>query len=221
MAYGGASKASEGTFTPAVRALADRAFSRAAGAPLVAGNAVRLLRDARENYPAWLDAIARASHHVHFESFFLHDDAAGRMVADALIGAARRGVRCPADLRLVRLAREGGGRKFWNRLRSEGVDVRCYNPPRLEAPLGWVSRDHRKMLAVDGEVGFITGLCVGQMWLGDPAKGLEPWRDTGIEVRGPAVADIERAFARVWDDDGPGLRGGRVPPGDARRGRAR
>ncbi len=202
MAYGGASKASEGTFTPAVRALADRAFSRAAGAPLVAGNAVRLLRDARENYPAWLDSIARASHHVHFESFFLYDDAAGRMVADALIGAARRGVA-------VRLIYDWfgslgkAGRKFWSRLRSEGIDVRCYNPPRLEAPLGWVSRDHRKMLAVDGEVGYITGLCVGQMWLGDPAKGLEPWRDTGIEVRGPAVADIERAFARVWTMTGP------------------
>ena len=203
MAYGGLSTtASEGTFTPSVRALADRAFSRAAGAPLVAGNGVRLLRDAHENYPAWLEAIARASHHVHLETFFIYDDAAGEMFAEALIQAARRGVTVRVAYDWLGSFWKAGGR-FWKRLRLEGVEVRCYNPPRLEAPLGWVSRDHRKMLAVDGEVGFITGLCVGQMWLGDPAKGVEPWRDTGIEVRGPAVADIERAFARVWGMMGP------------------
>jgi cardiolipin synthase A/B len=199
MAYGGvvADGRARDELTPSVRALADRAFSRAAGAPLVAGNAVRLLRDGRENYPAWIDAIGRARHHVHFESYFLRDDSAGRMVADALSAAARRGV----SVRLIydwlgALGRASRG--FWNRLRADGIEVRCYNPPRLEAPLAWISRDHRKMLAVDGEVGFITGLCVGQMWLGDPANGIEPWRDTGIEVRGPAVADIERAFARIW-----------------------
>ena len=84
-------------------------------------------------------------------------------------------------------------RRFWNRLREGGVEVRCYNPPRLDSPFGWVSRDHRKMLGVDGEVGFISGLCVGIAWVGDPAKKSEPWRDTGVEVRGNAVADIERA----------------------------
>lgn len=54
------------------------------------------------------------------------------------------------------------------------------------------------MLAVDGEIGFITGLCVGRMWVGVPEKKIEPWRDTGVEVRGPAVAEIERAFTQVW-----------------------
>lgn len=183
--------------TPSVRALADQAFSRAAGAPLVAGNRVRLLKDAEENYPAWLDAIARSRRHVNFESYIIHEDATGAEFADALMGAARRGV-------VVRLVYDwlGGFRKtsrrFWSQLRDHGVEVRCYNPPRFDAPLGWISRDHRKMLAVDGEVGFVTGLCIGRMWVGDPEKGLEPWRDTGIEVRGPAVADIERAFAQVW-----------------------
>ena len=60
-----------------VRALAGQAFSRAAGAPLVAGNEVRLLSDARENYPAWLAAIAAARRHIHFESYIIHDDAIG------------------------------------------------------------------------------------------------------------------------------------------------
>src|SRR5207249_3004906 len=89
-------------------------------------------------------------------------------------------------------------RRFWNRLRAGGVDVRCYNPPRLDQPLGLLNRDHRKMIAVDGGVAFVTGLCIGRRWAGDPARGLDPWRDTGVEVRGPAVADIEDAFAETW-----------------------
>jgi phosphatidylserine/phosphatidylglycerophosphate/cardiolipin synthase-like enzyme len=61
------------------------------------------------------------------------------------------------------------------------------------------------MIAVDGEVAFVAGLCVGRMWVGEPEKQAEPWRDTGIEVRGPAVADIERAFAQAWAMTGPPL----------------
>jgi cardiolipin synthase A/B len=77
----------------AVRALADQAFSRAAGAPLVEGNRVRLLKDARENYPAWLDAIGAAKRYIHFESYIIHEDEAGEMFAGALIAKAREGVR--------------------------------------------------------------------------------------------------------------------------------
>jgi len=187
-----------------LRALADQAFSRAAGAPLIAGNQVRLLKDARENYPAWLDAIHAAKHHIHFESYIIHEDDAGREFADALIQKAQQGVR----VRLIYDWLGGLGnasRRFWNRMRAVGVEVRCYNPPHFDSPLGWLSRDHRKMLAVDGRIGFITGLCVGRMWVGDPAKKLEPWRDTGIEVTGPAVADIERAFTQVWALIGPAI----------------
>jgi len=180
-----------------MRELADQAFSRAAGAPLVEGNSVRLLIDARENYPAWLDAIAAAEHHINFESYIIHEDSAGWRFADALVAKARDGVR----VRLIYDWMGGFGktsRSFWNHLRACGVEVRCYNPPRSDSPLGWLSRDHRKMLSVDGQVGFITGLCVGRMWEGIPEKKIEPWRDTGVEVRGKAVADIERAFAQVW-----------------------
>ena len=94
---------------------------------------------------------------------------------------------------------------FWNHLSDGGVDVRCYNPPRWDSPLGWLSRDHRKTLTIDGKIGFVTGLCVGRMWTGVPEKNIEPWRDTGIEVLGPAVANIERAFANVWDMIGDDL----------------
>jgi cardiolipin synthase len=180
-----------------LRPLSDRAFSRAAGAPLIEGNRVRLLKDARENYPAWLDAIRAAQHYIHFESYIVHEDDTGREFAEALIAKAQEGVR----VRIIYDWLGGFGKtspRFWNRLRAGGVEVRCYNPPRLDSPLGWISRDHRKMLAVDGQVGFISGLCVGRMWVGQPEKKMEPWRDTGVEVRGYAVADIEQAFAQVW-----------------------
>jgi cardiolipin synthase len=180
-----------------VRALSDLAFSRAAGAPLIGGNSVRLLKDAQENYPAWLEAIRAAQHHIHFESYIVQEDDIGQEFADALIAKAQEGVR----VRLIYDWLGGFGktsRRFWRRLRAGGVEVRCYNPPRLDSPLGWISRDHRKMIAVDGQVGFISGLCIGKMWVGQPKKKLEPWRDTGVEVRGYAVADIERAFAQVW-----------------------
>jgi cardiolipin synthase len=202
------------------RILADQALSRAAGAPLVPGNAVRLLRDAAENYPAWLDAIARAGRRIHFESYIIHDDAWGRRFREALADAARRGVR----VRLLYdwLGALGAARRaFWRPLVEAGAEVRCFNPPGLDRPFGWLTRDHRKALVVDGTVAFVSGLCVGQAWAGDPARGVEPWRDTGVEVRGPAVADVERAFARAWAAAGAPLpdddRGGAeeiAPEGD-------
>ncbi|HEX8336212.1 MAG TPA: phospholipase D-like domain-containing protein, partial [Pyrinomonadaceae bacterium] len=73
---------------------------------------------------------------------------------------------------------------------------------------GWFNRDHRKMISVDGRLGFVMGLCVGRDWVGRPEKNIEPWRDTGVEIRGPAVADMDAAFARVWETAG----GGKIPP---------
>ena len=187
-----------------MRDVANQAFSRAAGAPLVDGNSVRLLKDAEENYPAWLKAIAAAERYIHFESYIIHEDEAGWVFAEALMDKARQGVR-------VRLVYDWMGglrttsRSFWKVLRAAGVDVRCYNPPRWDSPLGWLSRDHRKTLTVDGKVGFVTGLCVGRMWVGMPEKKIDPWRDTGVEVRGPSVANIEQAFAYVWNMIGDAL----------------
>lgn len=204
----------------AVRQLANQAFSRASGAPLREGNAVRLLRDADENYPAWLESIAAARHTIHFEMYIVHEDDQGRRFADALIDKARAGV----TVRLIYDWMGGFGktsRGFWNRLREGGVDVRCYNPPRFDRPFAWVSRDHRKTIVVDDTRAFVTGLCVGQEWVGNPARGDDPWRDTGIEVRGPAVADIADAFAEAWDAAGDPLperaRPAAIPPpaGDA------
>jgi cardiolipin synthase A/B len=201
-----------------IRAVAEQAFSRVAGTPLSEGNQVRLLRDAAENYPAWLDAIRLATRYIHFESYIIHEDDSGREFADALLAKAREGV----DVRLIYDWMGGFGktsRHFWNRLRSGGIEVRCYNPPRFDSPLGWLSRDHRKTIVVDGQIGYVTGLCVGTMWVGDPKRNLAPWRDTGVEVRGSAVADIAKAFEQVWATIGEPIPddqlGSRTPPAPA------
>ena len=98
----------------------------------------------------------------------------------------------------VRPRSEGCGR----RLRDAGVEVIAFNPPSLDSPLAWLTRDHRKCIVVDGEVAFVSGLCVSAKWEGNPQKRLEPWRDTGIEIHGPAVAEVERSFEHVWSAAG-------------------
>ncbi|MGH9816964.1 MAG: phospholipase D-like domain-containing protein [Candidatus Acidiferrales bacterium] len=116
-----------------VRALADQAFSRAAGAPLIEGNRIRLLKDAQQNYPAWLDAIAEAQHHIYFESYTLHEDDAGRTFADALIAKAREGLR----VRLVYDWMGGLGktsRSFWNHLRARWRKCTFRTSPTPQKP---------------------------------------------------------------------------------------
>jgi cardiolipin synthase A/B len=198
---------------PSVREWANQLFSRASGAPLREGNQITLLKDASENYPAWLNAIGNARQSIDFEMYIIHEDDQGQLFADALLHRAAEGVQ----VRLLYDWMGGFGKtsaRFWNRLRAGGVDVRCYNPPRFDHPLGWVSRDHRKTITVDSTIAFVTGLCVGRMWAGDPTRHLDPWRDTGIELRGPAVADVEAAFAEAWaaaSDARPGTFAREVP----------
>ena len=179
------------------RDLAQQAFSRSAGAPLVDGNRIGLLRDAAENYPAWLAAIGGATRRVHFENYIFSDDGIGGKFAAALIERAQAGVAVRVIYDWLGTFRKSS-RSFWARLREGGVEARCYNPPQLGSPFGWVSRDHRKLLVIDGQVGFVSGLCVADTWLRDPEKKIAAWRDTGVHLMGPAVADLEESFARVW-----------------------
>ncbi len=184
--------------------LIQQALTRASGAEPIAGNRARMLCDARENYPAWLDAIKAARRWIHFETYIIHDDAVGLEFAEAMAARAREGVK-------VRVLYDWWGtfklrpRRFWRVLRDAGAEVRCFNPPRLDSPLALFSRDHRKVVAVDGHVAFVTGLCVGSAWVGNEAKHIEPWRDTGLELAGPAVAEVERAFASMWAEAGEPL----------------
>jgi phosphatidylserine/phosphatidylglycerophosphate/cardiolipin synthase-like enzyme len=195
------------TTSLSLRGLADQALSRTAGAPLVGGNAVRVLRDAVENYPAWEAAIRGARTTIHLEMYIFHRDRVGRRFVDLLAAKARAGVqvRVIYDWFGCGLAPLLG---LFRPLEQAGAEIRVFNPPTIKAMFGWARRDHRKLLIVDGEVAFIGGLCIGEAWEGTPSKGRTPWRDTAIEIRGPAVAHAEVAFVDSWR-----LTGGTWPDG--------
>lgn len=172
----------------------ERAFARIADSDLRLGNSVRLLKNSKENYPAWLEAIRSAKHVIHFENFIIANDETGRRFAEALMERARAGVK-------VRVLYDWLGSSFralpafWRRMREAGVEARVFNPPRLTDPF-WIRRDHRKLITVDGRIGFVSGLCISDSWEG--GKDVEPWRDTGISLQGPVIADLDAAFAESW-----------------------
>jgi cardiolipin synthase len=182
------------------RRLAEQAFSRAAGAPLVGGNTVSLLQNAEENYPAWLSAIKSAKHTIFFENYIFASDLVGKLFLEALCEKAKAGVK-------VYVLYDWMGSFFtkpffFRPLILAGGTVKCFNPLSIANPLAWLVRDHRKSLIVDNQIGFISGLCISQRWLGFPTKNIPPWRDTGVEIKGPAVDDISKAFIKAWTESG-------------------
>lgn len=191
------------------RLLADQAFSRSAGAPLKGGNAVTLLYDSADNFPAWTAALAAARERVLIEMYMFSNDAFGRRVRDILVERARAGVR-------VRLLYDWLGSwkehltGFFKPLAAAGVELCPYNPLTLSGGLGLLERNHRKLIVVDDEAAFVSGLCISSRWEGDARRDLPPWRDTGLCMRGPLVVDAVAAFAdswvscgQSWDDDEP------------------
>lgn len=197
-----------------MRRLAEQALSRTSGAPLIEDNQVRILRDADANYPAWLNAIKSATKFVHFENYIFDEDEVGWLFAEALVAKAREGV-------IVRVVRDWLGtccqasRSFWRHMTTAGVQVRCFNPPRIDGPIGWITRDHRKMVAVDGRIAFVAGLCIAKRWKGNPSQNVSAWRDTGVEIRGPAVADVHAAFGQIWETMGEALPIAELPAADS------
>ena len=197
---------------PQLRELADRMFSRAAGAPLIGGNQVRLLEDGARKLPRVARSDSRGEGPRSLRKL-LHPGRRNRARSSPRLSPPERAKASACESSTTGWAasarlRAGSGGGSGRRASRFGV----YNPPRLSSPLGWISRDHRKTLIVDGAIGFVTGLCVGRTWVGDPARNIAPWRDTGVEIRGPAVAEIARAFARSWALAGPPLPDDRLDP---------
>jgi cardiolipin synthase len=181
----------------------DRALARASDAPLREGNRLALLKDGPRTYDDWLAEISGAKRWVHLENYIFRADEVGYRFAEALCEKAAEGVR-------VRVLYDWFGcldtpRAFWRRLREAGVEVRVVNPPTLGTPLGVVRRDHRKLLGVDGTYASTGGVCISEGWLVRSPETGWPYRDTAVSVRGPAVADLERAFAGAWDETGEPL----------------
>jgi len=174
----------------------ERGLDRASGTRPIPGNALTHHADSARALSAMVAMIAEARSWVHLENYIIRDDATGRRFGDALAERAREGVR-------VRVLYDWFGSRatshgYWHRLRQAGVEARPFNPPFRGRPFQILRRDHRKLLVVDGERAVVGGLCLGDEWAGDPARGRQPWRDTALALRGPAAAALDATFARVW-----------------------
>ena len=184
----------------------DKAIDRAAGSRPIPGNDVRLLIDGPEAYAAMFDIIAGAERRIHFENYIFRSDEIGWRFAEALAARARDGLK-------VRVLYDWVGsistrRKLWRHLRAAGVEIRAFNPPKLLDAFDNLSRNHRKLVVGDSRRAITGGLCIGNEWLGSEEKGIMPWRDTAIEVAGPAAASLDHAFESIWAVCGPAIQPG-------------
>ena len=171
-------------------------LARATGHETICGNRIELQFEGSNTFAAWLAAIASARKFVYFENYLVRHDSVGREFRDALIQKAREGV--PVYIIYDWFGCWATPRSFWRPLREAGVHVAAFNPPTvaLGDPFGAMQRDHRKLVVVDGEVAHLGGLCVGEEWAG--TRDQPPWRDTGVEIRGPAALAAARSFESVW-----------------------
>ena len=189
--------------SPAEQSVAS-ALNRAAGGRPIPGNNVELLIDGPDAYDAMREAIAQAHHWVHFENYIIRSDTAGWGFAELLARRAREGIH-------VRVLYDwfgsvGTSRGFWRYLRDAGVEVRVFHGPQFLNLVTNISRNHRKLVVADGSRAVLGGLCIGCEWTGEQDSSRQPWRDTAVDVRGPAAAGLDQTFVSLWE-----LTGGRVP----------
>jgi len=201
----------------------DADFTRALGVLLgpavLPGNRIESLVNGVQIFPAMLAAIESAQHSVCFETFIFWADPIGRQVKDALCAAAKRGARVHVLIDWIGGRNLGEG--ILEALHDAGVDVQLYHP------LSWYhlhrmnNRTHRKLLVIDGRVGFTGGVGVAQIWTGN-AEDPQHWRDTHYRVTGPVVAQIQAAFLDNWmKTTGQVLHGQEYFPDLARAGESR
>jgi cardiolipin synthase A/B len=177
------------------RSKAGRLFDRVARSRPIPGNLVTFQHDPATAYEAMLEVIVAARRWVHFDNYIFRDDRIGQRFADALAERATAGVavRVMTDW----LGSFGTSRRFWNRLRDAGVEVRIFGPPSWSL-VSNLSRNHRKLVVADGAVAMTGGVCIGDEWLGDPERGQLPWRDSTVRIAGPAAVALDQAFAQTW-----------------------
>jgi cardiolipin synthase len=172
-----------------------RTMSVLLGPPLVGGNRIDTLLNGDEIFPAMLAAIHGAKKNIDFETYIYWSGTVGRQFADALTERAKAGVKVRVLVDWV------GSQKMDQALLAEmenaGIEIRKYHP------LAWYSLDklnnrtHRKLLIVDGRIGFTGGVGIADDWSGH-AQDPDHWRDTHYRVVGPAVPQMQAAFADNW-----------------------
>lgn len=181
--------------TPAAHEKLIRMMRQAAQAYLLAGNKVVPFTDFPALLHDMLRTIASAQHHVHVQFYIFMDDAVGRLLRDALVDKARQGVK-------VRLLYDDVGswkakNSFFRAMQQEGIEVYPFGEVKFAALTRRVNyRNHRKVVIVDGKVGYIGGMNIADRYYRGLAWGR--WRDTHIRIEGMAVNALQTSFFVDW-----------------------
>lgn len=184
-----------------------RSMSSLLAPGFVAGNRVTSLADGDEVFPAMLAAIRSARHTITFETYIFWSSSVARQFTEALVERARAGVHTHVLIDWVGSQRVSDDDLA--RMREAGVEVQLYRPLRWYDLDRLNHRDHRKLLIVDGRVGFTGGVGIADKWLGH-AQDRDHWRDSQFRAEGPVVAQLQAAFMDDWLEsrgvvlDGPG-----------------
>jgi cardiolipin synthase A/B len=165
------------------------------GSSMQPGNQIRLLRNGVEIFPAMLEAIRDAKKTINLEFYIYWDGEIGRKFAEVLAEKSRSGVAVKVVLDAVGSAQMS--EDLISFMQRNGIDVEWYHPIRWYTLSRANHRTHRKLLIVDGRIGFSGGVGIADNWLGD-ADNPEHWRDTMIRVEGPAVTQMQFAFMDNW-----------------------
>jgi cardiolipin synthase A/B len=174
-----------------------RSMGSLLGSPIVPGNRVKALCNGDEIFPAMLEAIRNATKTISFETFIYWSGSIGREFAEALSERARAGVKVHVMLDWV-----GSNRideSLVKRMRDAGVEAIRYHPLRWYNVGRLNNRTHRKLLVVDGRIGFTGGVGIADNWLGH-AQDPDHWRDSHYRLEGPAVALMQAAFMDNWTE---------------------
>lgn len=173
-----------------------RLLSRLSEGPVTGHNKSRVLSTAREAYDAMLEAMEEAKEHIHMEFYIFRDDEIGEQFQDVMIRKARQGIK-------VRLLCDGLGshhlsRRYIRALKDAGVEFHFFLPPIISLfDRRFNFRNHRKMMVVDGRIGFTGGMNIGDDYLGKDLK-MGYWRDTHLRLEGDSVYYIQYVFLKDW-----------------------
>ena len=181
--------------------------------PLTKGNKVTLIANGQAAYAAMFKAIQNAKDHINFETFIIEDDEVGRKFADLLLQKQSEGVQ--VNLIYDSIGSYSTPAAFFQRLRDGGIQVVEFNPVNpFKAHGHWLLAhpDHRKILVVDGKVAITGGINISSVYSsrlsgrGEVEGTPLPWRDTDIQIEGPAVAEFQKLFFETWQKQkGPEL----------------
>lgn len=172
-----------------------RAMSAMLGPTLVEGNEARALVNGREIFPEMLKAIRAAQKTITFEMYIFAQGEVGEAFTQAFEERARAGVKI--HFLYDAIGSEKIDKKYLERLEAAGVEIAAYNPVRWYTLAQMNNRTHRKLMVVDGRVGFTGGAGIQDQWQGD-AESPERWRDTHFRLEGPAAAQMQAAFMENW-----------------------